>query len=179
LIVPQGNPLDSKQWGAFDPPPRLAGKREIGQERRYLISDLGATFGNCSNAGRSKANLKAYTQSKFLREVTPEEVDLRVPSRPPWWFVFAMPLYIQRTRPSGLGNDLPRADVQWIGQLLARLFDQQLDDTFRGAGFTRAEVDGFSQKMRERITELNRLNFPLEKGQRRTVTAQRMSATVR
>ena len=152
---------------------------QIGQERIYLISDLGATFGNCSNTGRSKANLKAYTQSKFLREVTPEEVDIRVPSRPPWWFVFAMPLYIQRTRASDLGNDLPRADVQWIGELLARLSDQQLADTFRGAGFTRAEVDGFSQKMRERITELNRLNSPLEKGQRRTVTAQRMSATVR
>lgn len=149
---------------------------QIGQERFYMISDLGATFGNCSNTGRSKANLKAYTQSKFLREVTPEEVDIRVPSRPPWWFVFAMPLYIQRTRASGLGNDLPRADVQWIGQLLARLSDQQLADTFRGAGFSRTEVDGFSKKMRERITELNQLNSPLERGHRGSAPTRRMSA---
>ena len=152
---------------------------QIGQERRYLISDLGATFGNCSNGGRSKANLKAYSQSKFLRQVTPEKVDIRVPSRPPWWAVFAMPDYIRRTRASGLGNDLPRADVQWIGQILARLSDRQLADAFRGAGFTRPEVDGFSQKMRERIAELNRLSSPLERGQRRAATSRRMAATAR
>jgi hypothetical protein len=152
---------------------------QVGQERRYLISDLGATFGNCSNGGRSKANLKAYTHSKFLRKVTPEEVDIRMPSRPPWWAVFALTDYIKRTRASGLGNDLPRADVQWIAQLLARLSDQQLADTFRGAGFTAPEVDGFSRKMRERITELNRLNSPLEGGQRRAASTRKMSATVR
>jgi len=54
-------------------------------ERIYMVTDLGASFGAAGRAWpreRSKDNLEAYKQSKFIRKVTASTVDFQVPARP-------------------------------------------------------------------------------------------------
>jgi hypothetical protein len=130
---------------------------QVGREHHYLVSDLGASFGNAGILDRSKGNLRDYSQSKFLRDISIDEADIRLPTRPPLKYIFVFPSYIQRLQVAELGKDLPRADLKWIGQLLAQLSDRQVADVFRGAGFGPEEADGFAQVVRERIAELNRL----------------------
>lgn len=128
-----------------------------GQEYQYLVSDVGAAFGNSNFWRRTKADLKGYRRGKFLREVSAEEVDLRLPTRPPCRYLFAFPFYIQRTRLAHIAEDMPRHDVEWIGQLLVQLSTQQISDAFRAGGFQPGEVAGFTQEVQRRISELRRL----------------------
>jgi len=130
---------------------------QIGQETHYLVSDVGAAFGNSNFWRRTKADLKGYREGKFLREVSAEEVDLRLPTRPPCRYLFAFPFYIQRTRLAHIAEDLPRHEVQWISQLLAQLSTRQISDAFRAGGFEPREVAGFTQEIQERISELRSL----------------------
>jgi hypothetical protein len=52
-------------------------------ERRYLVSDMGATFGKTgNNLSRSKSDLKDYEESKFIDKETPGEIDFAMHSRP-------------------------------------------------------------------------------------------------
>jgi hypothetical protein len=130
---------------------------QIGRERQYRVTDLGATFGDCNCWIRSKADLAAYRKAKFLRKVSAEDVDLRLPTRPPWLFAFAFPFYIQRTRVSSIAEDVPIQHVEWIGRLLAQLTTRQISDAFRAGGFQPSEVEGFTQVVQKRISELHRL----------------------
>ena len=130
----------------------------IGRERQYRVTDLGATFGDCNCWTRSKADLAAYRKAKFLRKVSAEDVDLRLPTRPPWLFAFAFPFYIQRTRVSSIAEDLPIQHVEWIGRLLGQLTTGQISDAFRAGGFQPSEVEGFTQEVQKRISELRRLD---------------------
>jgi hypothetical protein len=134
------------------------GVYQIGRERQYRVTDLGATFGDCNCWTRSKADLAAYRKAKFLRKVSAEDIDLRLPTRPPWLFAFAFPFYIQRTRVSNIAEDLPIQHVEWIGRLLAQLTTRQISDAFRAGGFQPSEVEGFTQEVQKRISELRRLN---------------------
>ena len=55
-----------------------------GPERIYMVSDLGASFGSTGFSfpkSKSRANLKAYRHSRFIRRSTPEYVDFNVPTR--------------------------------------------------------------------------------------------------
>jgi hypothetical protein len=131
---------------------------EVGGERQYRVTDLGATFGDCDWWQRSKADLNAYRKAKFLRKASPEDVDFRLPTRPPWLFVFALPFYIQRTRVSSIAEGLPIQDVQWIGRLLAQLSTQQISDAFRAGGFQPSEVQGFTEEIQKRIAGLRQLD---------------------
>ena len=127
-------------------------------ELRYVVSDLGDTFGKTgSDWTRSKGNLDDYVDSRFVDEVTPRTVDLVMHSRPPLLYAVAVPYYLGRTRMSKVAEDIPRAHARWLGQWLARLSDKQIKDAFRAAHYTPPEVDIFSAKVRERIRQLNRL----------------------
>jgi hypothetical protein len=152
--------------GRYDVAPEQLGPQDT--QQRYLpkwaripvsrlVSDVGAVFGNSNFWRRTKADLKAYQKGKFLREVSAEEIDLRLPTRPPCRFLLAFPFYIQRTRLAHLAEDMPRHHVEWIGQLLAQLSTQQISDAFRAGGFEPSEVEGFTQEVQRRISELRRL----------------------
>ncbi|HZS05239.1 MAG TPA: hypothetical protein VFD58_10430 [Blastocatellia bacterium] len=170
------------QWSWFDD--RLAGTREMnglkvmmalinnwdlkqsnnevyeeqGAERRYVIADLGATFGKTGNTmTRSRNSLNDYLKSKFIDRVKPQQVDFVLRSRPFFLFAFNPRYYIERTRMERIVKEIPRSDARWIGSLLARLSDQQIADAFRAAGYSPQEVNAFTGKVRERIAELNKL----------------------
>jgi hypothetical protein len=130
------------------------------KEEIYYISDLGATFG--SNAimrprSKSKGDLDSYRDSRFIQKVSDEYIDLATPRRPPIVFLVNPHEFFTRVRLDWIGRHISRADAHWTGELLARLSPSQLQDAFRAAGYTAAEVDGFTAILKERIRELNQL----------------------
>jgi hypothetical protein len=124
------------------------------------VSDVGASFGStgfgATRAG-SKGNLHAYTNSKFISKVTPEFVDFNVPSRPALIHLVYPPEFIRRLELRSIGKNIPRGDVKWIGEILAKLSPDQIRDAFRAAGYSPQEIEAFSEVVEGRIAELNRL----------------------
>ena len=114
-------------------------------EVHYALSDLGATFGKTGSGAlwklkRSRNNPEDYAKSKFINGVKDGRVDLTF---------------------SGVNaemmDNITVADARWLGQLLARLSDKQLNDAFRAANYTPAEITMLTQAVRARINELARL----------------------
>jgi hypothetical protein len=131
---------------------------EEGLERRYVVSDLGATFGKTGSVvSQSVGNLTDYFHSKFIKRIRSEDVDFVMHNRPPFIFVFALPYYISRTRMQETVKHIPRKDAKWIGGVLSTLSERQIQDAFRAGGFTPQQVGGYTRVLRARITELNRL----------------------
>jgi hypothetical protein len=126
----------------------------------YEVSDLGSSFGRTGESyrsGTSKGNLKAYQHSKFVSKVTKDRVSFNFPTHLPYLYVFNLPLFISESRAGWIGHDIPRADVQWIGSLLAQLSSQQIRDAFRAAGYTAEQVEAYTAVVQARIAQLERL----------------------
>jgi len=132
--------------------------QEQGRDPRYVISDLGATFGRTGNPlVRSKDNLRDYRRTKFVQKVKPEQVDFFLSSRPFFLTAIDVPNYVTRTKMQGIAKDIPRTHAKWLGQLLGQLSIEQIRDCFRAAGYSPGEVAGFAKVVQGRIAELNRL----------------------
>jgi len=131
---------------------------EKGDGPRYVVSDLGASFGETGNAiTRSKSNPGDYSNSKFVQKVTPEHVDFFLSSRPFVLSAVNVPYYSSRTHMQDIVKDIPVAHVKWLGKLLESLSDEQIRDCFRAAGYSAEEVEGYAAAVKERINNLNRL----------------------
>ena len=103
-------------------------------EHQYAVSDVGATFGKTGGIlSRSKDNLKDYSQSEFIRETTPDHVNV------------------------ARFKDIPRADAKWLGELLSKLSEDQIRDCFRAAGYSPQEIEGYTKVVQDRIRALNQL----------------------
>jgi hypothetical protein len=130
----------------------------IGDERRYVISDLGASFGNTGNTfSRSKSSPKDYANSRFIEKSDPEFVDFTMRSRPFILSAVNVPNYETRTRMEEITKHIPRGDAKWLGQRLSKLSENQISDCFRAAGYTPAEIAIYTQAVLKRIAELNAL----------------------
>jgi hypothetical protein len=114
-----------------------------GNELRYIISDLGATFGHASTTPifwritRSRNNPKNYAKSGFLEKVKGNRVVLHFGGKN-----------------RGLMKDITVDDAIWIGTWLAQLSDQQVKDAFRAANYTPDQVDLLTRTVRVRTSEL-------------------------
>ncbi|HUQ94606.1 MAG TPA: hypothetical protein VM120_23190 [Bryobacteraceae bacterium] len=129
-----------------------------GGEKHYMVSDVGATFGKTGGVGdRTKGRLHDYSTSKFIDETEPKEVDLTLKSRPPFLLAIDFYHYQKLADRAKVGKNIPRPHAKWLGQRLARISDGQLSDCFRSAGFSPAEVQGYTKAVRKRIAELNAL----------------------
>jgi len=126
---------------------------------QYTVADLGATFGNTGNTfTRSKGAMKDYARSKFIKKVTPDYVDFVMHSRP--FFAVAVANrgnYRMRVEMEKIVKGIPIADARWIGGVLSQLSAAQIQDAFRTAGFSPAEVDGYCKTVMLRIAELQKL----------------------
>ena len=130
---------------------------EAGVERRYLVSDLGASFGKTGGtSARSKGVLKDYQKAKFIERADSDSVDFVMATKLfPLMAVATPGDYGQRKKMVSIGKNLPRADVQWIGQRLSQLTPQQIRDAFRAAGYPPDDVEGFALAVEARIAQLN------------------------
>jgi hypothetical protein len=114
-----------------------------GDELRYIISDLGATFGHSSGTfffwriTRSRNNPKKYAESNFLKKVEGNRVVLH---------------YGGKNR--GLFKNITVDDARWMGALLSQLSDQQLKDAFRAANYTPSQVNLLASEVRGRAYQL-------------------------
>ena len=129
---------------------------EKGEGRRYVISDLGATFGETGNTVvRSKSNPDDYSDSKFIQKVTAQHVDFVLSSRPLFITAIDVPNYATRTHMQDIVKDIPVADAKWLGKLLEPLSDEQIRDCFRAAGYSPEDVESNAAMVKERIRALN------------------------
>ena len=131
---------------------------EKGGELRYVVSDLGASFGKTGNSlTRSKSNPEDYSKSKFIQKVANGHVDFFMSSRPFVLTAVNLPNYLTRTHMQEIVKDIPIADARWLGKLLAGLSGEQLNDCFRAAGYSPEETAVYSSVVRERVMSLSRL----------------------
>jgi hypothetical protein len=124
----------------------LLAQSDRGNELRYVISDLGATFGKASGWGflwrinRSRNKPSDYAKSKFIDKVKGNRVDFH---------------YVGKR--SGLFNDITVDQARWVGELLAQLSDQQIRDAFIAANYSPSDVNLLTSEVRSRTNELLRL----------------------
>jgi hypothetical protein len=116
-------------------------------ELRYIISDLGATFGKVKldvpgfwRIARNRNEPGDYRRSGFVEDVKNGQV-----------------FFFYKGKSQELFDDIKIDEARWIGNLLARLSDLQIADAFRAANYTPAEVQMLTRAVRERINELVRL----------------------
>lgn len=131
---------------------------DVGAERRYVVSDVGATFGNTGNSfTRSKSRPKDYADSTFIEHTTPDFIDFVLHSRPFFLSAVNVPNYRDRTRMEQVAKHIPRADAKWLGHRLSMLSEEQIRDGFRAAGYAYEEIEMYTQAMRKRIAALGAL----------------------
>lgn len=132
-------------------------------ENRYVVTDIGATFGKVGGLGgsRSKNTLADYRASKFIESIENGMVNFDYHTKPKGAGGFASffnPGYGKRqaNKEKAMGS-IPVKDAQWIGARLAQLSDEQLRDAFRAAHYDNATMEGYISVLRARINELNQL----------------------
>ncbi len=127
--------------------------------KRYVVADLGGSLGKTgSSFTRSKGVLKDYAGSKFIKKVTPEYVDFVMNARPLFLlYVFSQNYYSQRARMESITKKIPIADARWLGHVLGRYSSAQIGDCFRAAGYSPAEVEGYTKVVMQRIGALRKL----------------------
>lgn len=126
----------------------------------FLTSDIGATFasnGISFSEARSKANVKTFEKSKFIKHRTEAEVDFATPALPDPVIAPNIPEYKRRQKMEWIGKGIPIADARWLGSLLKQLSHQQLIDAFRAGRFPPDEIEKYVAVIERRINELGEL----------------------
>src|SRR5258705_6820438 len=114
-----------------------------GAELRYIISDLGATFGHASTTPlfwrftRSRNNPTNYATSNFLEKLKGDRVYLH---------------YGGKNR--GLFRDISIRDAEWIGGLFAQFNDQPPSEALPGANHTPGQIKLPSQESKGKTDEM-------------------------
>jgi hypothetical protein len=111
-------------------------------ELRYVISDLGATFGKTGGPiSHSRNEPEKYVKTKFVEGEDHGRVK-----------------FGYHGKQSDLFDQVSPEDAKWIGGLLAQLSDKQLEDAFRAADFSPEETQLLVAEVKDRINEL--VNLP-------------------
>ena len=113
---------------------------------RYVISDLGATFGKTGglpilwSITRSRNKPEDYEKAKFVEGVEGNRVQFRYSGKKKEIF-----------------ENITVADARWLGGLLSRLSRAQIRDAFQAANYNREEVETLSEAVLDRIEQLRRV----------------------
>jgi len=109
-----------------------------GGELRYIISDLGGSFGKTGGFfSRSRNEPGDYQKSEFIKKVNGDKIDFNYSGKNQKLF-----------------ENLTVADAQWLANWLKRLSDDQIKDAFRAANYTPEEVDTLAAAVRARAEML-------------------------
>ncbi len=116
-------------------------------ELRYVISDLGATFGKTDSPGGVSSWLRQvrgtrneptdFVNDKFITGVEGGKIVIDYEGKN-----------------AKLMRDISVEDARWLGTQLAKLSDEQIADAFRAANYTPDEVKLLAAAVRSRINEL-------------------------
>jgi hypothetical protein len=119
-------------------------------ELHYIVSDLGTTFGKTGGQKSPIAFIKSikgsrnepddFVKDEFIDEVQGDTVRLDYDGKN-----------------ADLMRNISIADARWIGGLLARLSDRQIEDAFRAANYNAQQVQQLTGAVRKRINQLTNL----------------------
>ena len=126
-----------------------SGERDI---HIYYVGDLGATFGSTGKWFGSlpvfgelptgtKGTARDYSEQQFITGVNGGIVAFRM----------------KRTRALRAIDGVRVENARWVGNLLGRLSDRQLEDAFRAGHYSEQETQLYVQSVRRRISELQAL----------------------
>lgn len=111
-------------------------------ELRYIISDLGGSFGKTGGIiTRSRNKPSDFVKADFIEAVKGNVIDFKY-----------------NGKSKELFNNITTSDAKWIGGLLARLSDEQIKDAFRAANYPPEEVERLAGAVLERIEALNNVS---------------------
>jgi hypothetical protein len=118
-----------------------------GNELRYIVSDLGTTFGKTGGQWSPMAFFRKikgsrnepedYVSDEFVKGVEGNRVRLDYSGKN-----------------AGMMRDVTVEDARWLGGWLSRLSDRQIEDAFRAANYDANEVRMLAAAVRKRINEL-------------------------
>ena len=126
----------------------------------YEVSDLGSSFGKTGESYRSsksKNNLHAYQNAKFISKVSATRVSFNFPTHFPFLYILNLPHFISQFRHRWVGKNIPRSDVRWVAGLLSQLSHKQICDAFRAGGYSPDQVEAFAAAVEKRIAQLKEL----------------------
>jgi hypothetical protein len=116
----------------------------------YIVSDLGTTFGKTGGQNSPMAFFRSikgsrnepddYVKDAFIDEVRGNTVRLDYDGKN-----------------ANIMRDISIEDARWIGGLLSRLSDSQIQDAFRAANYSAEQVQLLAGAVRKRINELTNL----------------------
>lgn len=105
---------------------------------RYIISDLGGSFGKTGGIiSRSRNKPEDYVKAKFIDKVNGNVIDFNYGGKMKQVF-----------------ENITVADARWLSNLLGRLSDEQIKDAFRAANYSPSDVDDLARAFRQRISDL-------------------------
>ena len=113
---------------------------------RYVVSDLGATFGKTGGLPllwtitRSRNNPDDYEKAKFVSGVEGNRVKFRYSGKK-----------------KDIFENITVADARWIGGLLSRLSRAQIRDAFLAANYNQEETETLTDAVLDRIEQLQGL----------------------
>ena len=107
-------------------------------ELRYIISDLGATFGKTGGFfSRSRNDADDYVKADFIKKVNGDVIDFNYGGKNQKLF-----------------TNITVADARWLSNLMKRLSDEQIKDAFRAANYSAEEVEMLTGALKRRISAL-------------------------
>jgi hypothetical protein len=107
-------------------------------ELRYIISDLGGSFGKTGGViSRSRNKPSDYEKAKFIEKVKGDVIDFNYGGKNKKLF-----------------ENITVADARWLSDLLKRLSDEQIKDAFRAANYSPELVDVLAGAFKERVEAL-------------------------
>jgi hypothetical protein len=107
-------------------------------ELRYIISDLGASFGKTGGFfSRSRNEAKDYVKADFIKAVNGDVIAFNYSGKNQKLF-----------------EGLTVADARWVSDRFKGLSDEQIKDAFRAANYTPEEVDMLTAALKARVAAL-------------------------
>ena len=132
-------------------------------ERRYVVTDLGASFGRVGGMGgrRSKNDVDDYRTSPFIASTGHGHVRFAYRTRPEGWAVPVTvfnPFYVAGERKKERDMmEVPLPAARWLAARLQRLPPATMRAAFEEAGYSPDVAAAFFAALNDRITQLSRL----------------------
>jgi hypothetical protein len=107
-------------------------------ELRYIISDLGGSFGKTGGFfSRSRNEPKDFVKADFIKAVNGDVIDFNYGGKNQKLFA-----------------NITVADARWLSDRFKGLSDEQIKDAFRSANYTPEEVETLTAALKTRIAAL-------------------------
>lgn len=116
----------------------LRGEAAADGQLRYIISDLGGSFGKTGGFfSRSRNEPSDYVKADFIKKVNRNVIDFNYGGKNQKLFA-----------------NITVDDARWLSGLMKRLSDEQIKDAFRAANYSAEEIEMLAGALKRRINAL-------------------------